>query len=83
MSKIINCVIDTFSKKEREQIVDYISKREPFVSLVDDYDGFELFAVSDLRAGWVGVMVARCMVEKYHFKHFHSLKEFINFHEGK
>ena len=81
MPKIVNCIVDTFSKKEREQLISYCNSREPFQFLLDNHDGFELFAIHDQRGGWVGVMVARCMVNSHHYKHFHSLNEFIKYHE--
>lgn len=78
MSKIVNCVVDTLSKKERKKVIEYVQHLDFVLS---DFNGFELFAVSDGGAGWVGVACAKCMCD-HGFKHFHSIKEFFNYHNS-
>ena len=80
MSNIINCVMDTYSKNERQRIIDFVLERQPLDYSLSDYDGFELFGIFDGLASFVGVNVARCMVSKYHYKHFGSIDEFIRYH---
>ena len=82
MSKIIECVVDTASKKERDELINYVSKRELFVSLVDDGEGFRLIGIrKDGVIGYLGVICAKDLTEKHEWKHFFSVKEFINYHE--
>ena len=82
MSKIVESVVDTYSLKERQELINYFSKHTPFIGLTSDYDGFELYAITKNGGGWVGVIVAKTMVEKEGFKHFTSVKDFINYCES-
>ena len=82
MAKIVESVVDTYSLKERKELINYVSEHELFVGLTSDYDGFELYAITKQGGGWVGVMVAQAMVEKEGFKHFLSVKEFIDYCES-
>lgn len=45
MSEIIECVVDTKNKKEREELINYVSQKELFVSVIDDYDGFAFVCI--------------------------------------
>ena len=79
MKNIINCVIDTKTSKEREKIIKYLNSIGITDCLLSDFKGFELYAINNNSSGWVGVHVARCMVEKYGYKHFLSTKEFFEY----
>lgn len=84
MSEIIECVVDTKNKKEREELINYVSQKELFVSVIDDYDGFALVGIrKDGHIGYLGVICAKDLTENHNWKHFLSVKEFINYHEGK
>ena len=82
MSKIINCVVDTYSKKERKELIDYISGKDKFISILSDQDGFQLFAISNNSCGQVGVLTASKMVREDYYKHFFSIEEFIEYQEN-
>ncbi len=77
MSKEINCVIDTNNKKERSKLIDYVTRKNITISTVDDYDGFQLVAISEFGAGYIGVIVANNLVNKENYKHFKSVNEYI------
>lgn len=82
MSKIIECVVDTNSKKEREELINYVSERELFISVIDDSDGFALIGIrKNGGIGYLGVICAKDLVDNYGYKHFTSVKEFIAYHE--
>lgn len=81
MSKIVNCVIDTLSKKERKKVIEFVLSRQGLNFVLSDFNGFELFVVSDGGAGWVGVACAKCMCD-HGFKHFHSIKGFFDYHNS-
>ena len=83
MSKTINCVIDTQNKREREALIDYLTTDNVTLSTIDDYDGFQLVAVSDFGVGYIGVIVANNLVNKENYKHFNSVDEYISACEGK
>ena len=82
MSKEINCVIDTQSKEERTKLIDYVTRKNITISTVDDYDGFQLVAISEFGAGYVGVIVANNLVNKKDYKHFGSVDDYIKECEG-
>ncbi len=82
MSKIIECVIDTNNKKEREQLINYVSQKELFVSVIDDYDDFALVGIrKDGAIGYLGVITAKDLMKNHNWKHFFSVQEFIDYHE--
>ena len=82
MSKIIEGVIDTYSKKEREELINFVSEKELFISVIDDNDGFALVAIrKDGAIGYLGVICAKDLVDNHGYKHFTSVKEFISYHE--
>lgn len=82
MLKIIECVVDTNNKKEREQLINYVSRKELFVSVIDDYDGFALVGIrKDGSIGYLGVITAKDLVKNHNWKHFSSVQEFIDYHE--
>lgn len=84
MSKIIECVVDTADKKEREELIDYVSQKELFISVIGDNDGFALVGIGkDGVIGYLGVLCAKDLTENHNYKHFHSVKEFIAYHEDK
>ena len=77
MSKEINCVIDTQNKEERTKLIDYVTRGNITISTVDDYDGFQLVAISEFGAGYIGVIVADNLVNKKDYKHFSSVDDYI------
>lgn len=82
MSEIVECVVDTNSKKEREELIDYVSSKELFISVIDDSDGFALVSIrKDGAVGFLGVICAKDLVNNHGYKHFTSIKEFISYHE--
>ena len=83
MSKIINCVIDTYSRKERKELIEYVSSKIPFVSLTSKEEGFRLFCISGNSGGYVGVIVARHLVENEKYKHFYSINQFKMFLDSR
>ena len=83
MSESINCVIDTQNKTERQKLIDYLTTNNVTLSTIDDYDGFQLVAVSDFGVGYIGVIVANNLVGKENYKHFKSVDEYISAFEGK
>ena len=83
MSKTINCVIDTQNKKEREELIDYLTTDNVTLSTIDDCDGFQLVVVSDFGVGYIGVIVANNLVNKENYAHFKSVDEYITACEGK
>ena len=78
MSKLINCIIDTHSRLEREELCNYLDETQQF----DDIDGFQLIGIINNLIGPVGVIVANDLVTNHHYKHFHSVKEYISYIQG-
>ena len=84
MSNHINCVVDTHSKQERERLIDYVSEKELFVSIIDDFDGFQLVGITySGDVGYLGVIAANDLVKNQGYKHFSSIDEYIAFREAK
>jgi hypothetical protein len=78
MAKIINCVIDTKSRDERLELINYLAFDNAIFSMVDrNYEGFQLIAVFPCGVGCVGVIVAKDLVNNKDFKHLSSVSEFI------
>jgi hypothetical protein len=83
MSEIIECVVDTNSKKERMELINYVSSKELFISVIDDSDGFALVGIKKEGAvGFLCVVYTKDLVNNLGCKHFASVKEFISYHEG-
>ena len=77
MAKIINCGIDTKSRDERKELIDYLACNNAIFSMVDsNFEGFQLIAVFPCGVGCVGVIVAKDLVENKDFKHLSSVAEF-------
>ena len=83
MSESIKCVIDTQNKQDRQKLIDHLTRDNITFSTVDDYDGFQLVAVSEFGIGYVGVIVANNLVNKENYKHFKSVDEYIALSEVK
>ena len=82
MSKIIECVVDTNSKKERKELIDYVSGKELFLSVIDDSEGFALVGIrKDGEIGYLGVICAKDLVDNHGYKHFSSVKDYIAYRE--
>ena len=55
MAKVINCVIDTKSRDERLELINYLAFDNAIFSMVDrNYEGFQLIAVFPCGVGCVG-----------------------------
>ena len=77
MAKIINYVIDTKSRDERLELINYLAFDNAIFSMVDrSYEGFQIIAVFPCGVGCVGVIVAKDLVENKDFKHLSSVAEF-------
>ena len=83
MSESIKCVIDTQNKQDRQKLIDHLTRDNITLSTIDDYDGFQLVAVSEFGIGYVGVIVANSLVNKENYKHFKSVDEYIALSEAK
>lgn len=82
MSKIIECVVDTNSKKEREELINYVSEKELFISVIDDSEGFKAIGIKKYDTyGYLDFLCANELLKKDECKHFASLEEFISYHE--
>lgn len=82
MSKTANCVVGTESRKDRKRLIDFLSKKGKYVSLIDDYNGFQLILITeDHGIGYIGVICAENLVNKHGFTMFPSVKDFINTYE--
>jgi len=82
MSKVIEGIVDTCSKEERLELINYVSSKVPCISVISDLDGFSLVGVHKNTIGLIGTHVAKSLVDSG-VKHFLSVKEFINYHKGK
>lgn len=76
MSKIVDAVVDTHSLKERKELIEYVSSKEKFLSVISDFDGFSLVGVSKGVIGLLGVLCAQTMVKDGQ-NHFLSVKDYI------
>ena len=76
MAKIIDAVVDTYSLKERKELINYVSSKEKFISVITDFDGFSLVGIAQHGIGLLGVLCAQAMV-KDGIKHFYSVKDYI------
>ena len=82
MSKVIEGVVDTCSKEERLELINYVSSKVPCISVITDFEGFSLVGVHKNSIGLIGTHVAKSLVDSG-VKHFTSVKEFIDYYEGK
>ena len=46
MAKIIDAVVDTYSRRERKELINYVSSKEKFISVITDFDGFSLVGIA-------------------------------------
>ena len=76
MANIIEAVVDTCSNKERLELVNYVSVRALFVSVLSDFDGFCLVGIYQGFIGLICTQVAKSLVEKG-IKHFESVTDYI------
>ena len=84
MSVKMDYVVDTQNKKEREELIDYLCSKGLFVAVTDGLDGFQLVGITySGQVGYLGVITANNLVKVHGYKHFTSIKEFINSYEGK
>ena len=82
--KTFDCVIDTHSQEERNNLIDYITNKDGFIiSNIDDFEGFQLVGVTRGTIGLLGVIVSRDLISNHGYKHFVSVKEYIKYSEGK
>ena len=83
MSKVINCIVDTNNKKEREELINYICKDNLAIAITNDIDGFQLIVVSAGIIGNIGVITAHDLVDNKGYKHFLYIEEYKNYVELK
>ena len=84
MSVKMNYVVDTQNKKERDELINYLSSKGLFIALTDDYDGFQLVGITHSgEVGYLGVITANNLVNVHGFKHFASVQEFIDSYEAR
>ena len=82
--KTFDCVIDTHSKLERKNLIDYLTDKDGFiVSNIDDFDGFQLVGVSRGTVGFLGVIASFDLVKNHGYQHFTSVKEYIDYLENQ
>ena len=78
--KTFDCVIDTQSKAERKELIDYITNKDGFIlSNIDDYEGYQLVGILRGIVGFLGVIKEN----NQGYKHFNSVEEYINSCEEK
>ena len=78
MSKLFNCVVDTHSKKDREQLINFLAKNYKIFSIIDDIDGFNLVGIrEDGYVGYLGAICAKDLVSNHRWMHFSSVDEYI------
>ena len=82
MAKIIEGVVDTYSNKERLELINYVSSKELFISVISDFDGFSLVGVYKGSIGLLGTQVAKSLVDNG-YKHFLSVEDYIKACEEK
>lgn len=83
MSNLINCVVDTHNKQEREKLAKFVSEKTKTKIVIDSFNGFQLMAIHNENLGNVGVIVARNMINKEKFIHFSSYEQFEEYHIKK
>jgi len=82
--KTFDYVIDTHSKEERKDLIDYITNKDDLIiSNIDDFEGFRLVGVCGGKVGFLGVIVSHDLVSNHGYKHFVSVEEYIAYSEGK
>ena len=84
MSNKITCVIDTYSKKEREKLVDYVSEKELFISLISDNDDFiPIIIIYFDDFGWLQE-ISKKQLRNYNkpYEYFSSVDEYISYRES-
>lgn len=82
MSKTTNCVVGTKSYKDRKRLIDFLSEKGKFVSIIDDSDGFQLVGITeDHGIGYLGVVCAENLVNKHGYTLFLSVDDFIYSYE--
>ena len=82
MSKTTNCVVGTKSRKDRMRLIDFLSEKGKFVSIIDDNDGFQLIVITEEHGiGYIGVICAENLVNKHGYTLFPSVNDFIHSYE--
>ena len=76
VARIIDAVVDTYSLKERKELIEYVSSKEKFLSVISDFDSFSLIGISNGVIGLLGVLCAQAMVKDGQ-KHFLSVADYI------
>ena len=83
MSNKINCVLDTHSKEERKELINYITEKDGFIiSNIDDFEGFQLVGIARGEIGFLGVIVSCDLVKNHGVKNFSSFEEYKNYCEA-
>ena len=86
MSKTINLVIDTYSSKERRELIDHISARRLAVSVINDEEGHQQIGISMGDVWFIGeveLLKSFKLPLNHNYTHFSSVGEFYDSKEGK
>ena len=82
--KQFDCVLDTHSKEERKNLIDYITKKDGLiVSNIDDFEGSQFVGVARGTIGFLSAIASRDFEKNQSDKHFASVEEYIAYSEGK
>jgi NAD kinase len=82
--KQFDCVLDTHSKEERKNLIDYITNKDGLiVSIIDDFEGFQFVGVHRGTIGFLSAIASRDFEKNQSDKHFASVEEYIAYSEGK
>ncbi len=82
MSKTTNCVVGTESYLDRKRLINFLSEKGKFISIIDDHDGFQLIGITeDHGIGYLGVICAENLVNKHGYTLFPSVEDFIRSYE--
>ena len=69
-------------KQLQRELINYVSSKELFISVISDFDGFSLVGVYKGSIGLLGTQVAKSLVDNG-YKHFLSVKDYIKACEEK
>ena len=82
MAKIIEGVVDTYSNRERLELINYVSSKELHIPVISDFEGFSLVGVYQGFVGLIGTQVAKNLVDKG-IRHFQSVNDYVKVCEEK
>ena len=80
MLKGIQCVVETNSKAERLELINFICSKKLAASVTVGSDGYQLIAISTGDV-WFIQSVTKEYIKSLRYHLFNSTKEFIEFYE--